>query len=77
MMSTSAKGGTLEAEVKGKDKGKGEKVASTTPESAKKQVTYKVSDNNIKKPGGKKSTRPAHADVVSNCLCFIVTSQFI
>lgn len=40
---------------------------SATPESTKKQVTVKVSDNNIKNTG-KKKPRSAHPDVVRTFL---------
>ena len=47
---------------------------SATPESTKKQVTVKVSDNNIKNTG-KKKPRSAHPDVV--CTQFTLQVWFV
>ena len=54
---SAAKGGPLS-----KEKGKGDRPASTTPE--RKGVTIKT-DNDTKKRPGKPKKKPAHADVVS------------
>ena len=54
---------TFDQQSKMSASGKSEKQ-SATPESTKKQVTVKVSDNNIKNTG-KKKPRSSHPDVVS------------